>query len=76
MKPVADNSFFMQLDDSTTLLPVNMKNSPYGEKEVRPTLKGVQSLPTVTLGCGAPIIQLGTISDVCSIKRVAMRLST
>ncbi len=25
----------MQLDDSTTLLPVNMKNSPYGEKEVR-----------------------------------------
>lgn len=35
VKPVADNSFFMQLDDSTTLLPVNMKNSPYGEKEVR-----------------------------------------
>ena len=34
VKPVADNSFFMQLDDSTTLLPVNMKNSPYGEKEV------------------------------------------
>ena len=35
VKPVADYSFFMQLDDSTTLLPVNMKNSPYGEKEVR-----------------------------------------
>ena len=35
VKPLADNSFFMQLDDSTTLLPVNMKNSPYGEKEVR-----------------------------------------
>lgn len=35
VKPVADNSFFMQLDDSTTLLHVNMKNSPYGEKEVR-----------------------------------------
>jgi len=27
VKPVADNSFFMQLDDSTTLLPVNMKES-------------------------------------------------
>ena len=35
VKPVADNSFFMQVDDSTTLLPVNMKKSPYGEKEVR-----------------------------------------
>lgn len=28
VKPVADNSFFMQLDDSTTLLPVNMKILP------------------------------------------------
>ena len=35
VKPLVDNSFFMQLDDSTTLLPVNMKSSPYGEKEVR-----------------------------------------
>lgn len=35
VKPVADNSFFLQLDDSTTLLPINLKSSPYGEKEVR-----------------------------------------
>lgn len=35
VKPLADNSFYMQLDDSTTLKPVNMKNAPYGEKEVR-----------------------------------------
>lgn len=35
VKPVVDDSFFMQLDDSTTLLPVNVKKSPYGDKEVR-----------------------------------------
>lgn len=35
VKPVAGNSFFLQLDDKTTLLPVNLKSSPYGEKEVR-----------------------------------------
>lgn len=35
VKPLVDNSFFMQLDEVTTLLPVNMKSSPYGEKEVR-----------------------------------------
>lgn len=31
----ADGTFFMQLDDSTTILPTNMKTSPYGNKEVR-----------------------------------------
>lgn len=35
VKPVSDNSFYLQLDDSTTLLPVNMTSSPYGNKEVR-----------------------------------------
>lgn len=27
--------FYMQLDEETTLLPVNMKKSPFGDKEVR-----------------------------------------
>ena len=36
VKPDADNSsFYMQLDDETVLYPVNMKNSPFGTKEVR-----------------------------------------
>lgn len=35
VKPNADGSFFLQLDDSTTLLPTNLVSSPYGNKEVR-----------------------------------------
>lgn len=35
VKPVSDNSFFLQLDDTTTLLPTNITSSPYGNKEVR-----------------------------------------
>lgn len=35
IKPVDANSFYMQLDEKTTLKPVNMKGSPYGEGEVR-----------------------------------------
>ena len=35
VKPVSDNSFFLQLDDSTTLLPANLTSSPYGDKEIR-----------------------------------------
>lgn len=35
VKPTADDAFFLQLDDSTTLLPVNIKSSPFGSKEVR-----------------------------------------
>lgn len=36
VKPNSDNtSFFMQLDDSTRLLPTNITKSPYGTKEVR-----------------------------------------
>lgn len=31
----ADNAPYLQLDDSTTLRPVNMSRSPFGEKEVR-----------------------------------------
>ena len=29
----ADNTPYLQLDDSTTLRPVNMTTSPFGEKE-------------------------------------------
>ena len=35
VKPVDANSFYMQLDEQTTLKPVNMKGSPYGNDEVR-----------------------------------------
>ncbi|MDR3059853.1 MAG: NigD-like protein [Prevotella sp.] len=35
VKPVSENSFFLQLDDSTTLLPTNMTSSPFGNKEIR-----------------------------------------
>ena len=35
VKNVDDGSFFLQLDDSTTLLPINVASSPFGEKEVR-----------------------------------------
>lgn len=35
VKPVADDGFYLQLDDKTTLFPVNVKKSPYGKKEVR-----------------------------------------
>lgn len=35
VRPSADGSFTMQLDDSTTLTPANMQQSPFGNKEVR-----------------------------------------
>ena len=35
VKLSADNTPYLQLDDSTTLRPVNMASSPFGEKEVR-----------------------------------------
>lgn len=35
VKPIDSESFYLQLDDKRTLLPVNIKSSPYGEKEVR-----------------------------------------
>lgn len=35
VKPVDADSFYMQLDEETTLKPVNMKGSPYGSDEVR-----------------------------------------
>lgn len=35
MKEAADGAFFLQLDDKTTLLPTNVKTSPFGDKEVR-----------------------------------------
>lgn len=35
VKNATDGSCFLQLNDSTTLLPTNMTSSPFGEKEVR-----------------------------------------
>lgn len=35
VRPVADDAFEMQLDNATTLLPTNLKASPFGDKEVR-----------------------------------------
>ena len=35
VKTDAEQDVFLQLDDKTTLLPINMTKSPYGEKEVR-----------------------------------------
>lgn len=34
-KYAKDNTFYLQLDDATTLLPTNLKKSPFGKKEVR-----------------------------------------
>ena len=38
VKPIDGSSFYLQLDDSTTLLPTNMQSSPFGNKEVRALL--------------------------------------
>lgn len=35
VKQAADKTVFLQLDEKTTLLPVNLKSSPFGGKEVR-----------------------------------------
>lgn len=35
VRPQADKTFTLQLNDSVTLYPVNMRESPFGEKEVR-----------------------------------------
>jgi len=35
VKPISGDSFYLQLDDSTTLLPTNITSSPFGSKEVR-----------------------------------------
>lgn len=35
VKSASGNSFYLQLDDSTTLLPTNITSSPFGGKEVR-----------------------------------------
>ena len=35
VKEAADETVFFQLDDNTTLLPVNINSHPYGSKEVR-----------------------------------------
>lgn len=34
-KTDTDGTFYLQLDDSTTVLPVNIATSPFGDKEVR-----------------------------------------
>ena len=40
--PQGDDAFTMQLDDKTTLVPTNMKSSPFGEKEVRALVNYVE----------------------------------
>lgn len=35
VKHAADSTFYLQLDEKTTLLPKNLTKSPYGDKEVR-----------------------------------------
>ena len=35
VRPTANNSVFLQLDDNTTLRPVNVEGQPFGDKEVR-----------------------------------------
>lgn len=35
VRPLTDGEFFLQLDDNTTLRPVNITKSPFGNKEVR-----------------------------------------
>ena len=35
VRPQADGTFFMQLDDFSVLYPENMSESPFGDKEVR-----------------------------------------
>lgn len=35
VKNAADDTFFLQLDENTTLHPTNLKTSPFGDKEVR-----------------------------------------
>ncbi len=35
VKTEADKTVYLQLDDKTTLFPTNMKQSPFGDKEVR-----------------------------------------
>lgn len=35
VRPAGDGTFTLQLDDTTTLSPSNMKSSPYGDKKVR-----------------------------------------
>lgn len=43
VKPQQDNSFYLQLDDSTTLLPTNLATSPFGEKEVRALVNYIET---------------------------------
>lgn len=35
VRPNADSTFTLQLDDKTTLFPTNLKTSPFGSLEVR-----------------------------------------
>ena len=41
--PDEDESFTMRLDNSTTLIPTNIKKSPYGKKEVRALVNYTES---------------------------------
>lgn len=63
VKPNADQSFFLQLDDSTTLLPVNMATSPYGEKEVR-ALVNYSPAPEQSPGAYSQAISINWIDSI------------
>lgn len=43
-KHAADSTFYLQLDDETTLLPTNLKKSPFGSKEVRALVNFAEEL--------------------------------
>lgn len=63
--PVNDSSFLMQLDDSTTLRPSNMKASPFGEKEVRALVNFQNSAPAQR---STPSIQEVHVNWIDSIR--------
>lgn len=43
--PNGSDGFFMQLNDSTSLVPTNMKKSPFGEKNVRALVNYTEESP-------------------------------
>lgn len=46
VRPQADKTFTMQLDDKTTLTPSNMQTSPFGDKEVRALVNYTEDVQT------------------------------
>ena len=76
--PVGETSFVLQLDDSTTLQPVNMTASPYGDKEVRALVNYVETRNTPaknfqkihinwidSIRTKLPVADMGEENDAC-----------